>query len=266
VLLATHGGGTGGSADPAGTIERVIMPPPLLEIIALDAEDARLARDGGADRVELVSDMAAAGLSPDPATVAAVRAAGLPVRVMLRLRPDFTAGDLSALRRTARWLRAAGADEFVLGFLTPAGAVDLPAVLSVLEVLDGAPWTFHRAIDHAADRAAAWTAIAGLPGLDAVLTAGAPTGLPDGLPTVLADGVRPSTFLADAVRPPSVLADAARPPRILAGGGLRHEHIGPLLAAGVTAFHSGSAVREAGSWTKPVDPALVRDLRRTLIA
>ncbi|WP_327010218.1 hypothetical protein OHA72_25005 [Dactylosporangium sp. NBC_01737] len=36
------------------------MITPLLEVIALDAVDARHARDGGADRVELVSDMAAA--------------------------------------------------------------------------------------------------------------------------------------------------------------------------------------------------------------
>ncbi|WP_344504756.1 copper homeostasis protein CutC [Dactylosporangium maewongense] len=221
------------------------MIRPLLEVIALDAVDARLALEGGADRVELVSDMAADGLSPAPATVAAVRAAaGLPVRVMVRTAAGFAAGDLRSLRRTAKDLRAAGAAEFVLGFLTPDGAVDLPAVLEVLEVLDGAPWTFHRAIDHTADRHAAWAAITGLPGLDAVLTSGAPTGLPDGLATLL--------------------AEAPTRPQVLAGGGLRHEHVAPLRAAGVTAFHSGSAVREGGTWTTPVDPVLVRDLRLTL--
>ena len=221
------------------------MIRPLLEVIALDAVDARLAREGGADRLELVSDMAAAGLSPAPATVAAVRSAvDLPVRVMVRTTPDFAAGDVQSLRNTAKDLLAAGAGEFVLGFLTADGAVDLPAVLEVLEVLDGAPWTFHRAIDHAAGRAAAWAAIAGLPGLDTVLTSGAPTGLPDGLATIL--------------------AEARTRPQILVGGGLRHEHVGPLRAAGVTAFHSGGAVREGGTWTAPVDPVLVRGLRLTL--
>ncbi|MFF5233135.1 copper homeostasis protein CutC [Dactylosporangium sp. NPDC000521] len=227
------------------------MIRPLLEVIALDAVDARLASEGGADRVELVSDMAAAGLSPAPATVAAVRAAvELPVRVMVRAAAGFAAGDVQSLRDTAKDLLAAGATEFVLGFLTPAGEVDLPAVLEVLEVLGGAPWTFHRAIDHAADRAAAWAAIAGLPGLDTVLTSGAPTGLPDGLATILSEARAGSR--------------TATGPRILAGGGLRHEHVAPLRAAGVTAFHSGSAVREGGTWTAPVDPLLVRGLRLTL--
>ncbi|MGW7357743.1 hypothetical protein ACWGI0_14205, partial [Streptomyces sp. NPDC054802] len=36
----------------------------LLEVIALDAEDAVAARSGGADRLELVTDMAADGLTP----------------------------------------------------------------------------------------------------------------------------------------------------------------------------------------------------------
>ncbi|MDG6101653.1 copper homeostasis protein CutC [Dactylosporangium aurantiacum] len=228
------------------------MSAPLLEVIALDAADARHARDGGADRVELVSDMAADGLSPSPATVAAVRAAvDLPVRVMVRTGPGFAAGDLGRLRRTARQLRAAGAEEFVLGFLDRRGAVDLPAVLEVLGVLDGAPWTFHRAIDHAADRAALRAAVAGLPGLDAVLTSGAPAGLAEGLPTILAEAE--AETLTGGVR-------------LLAGGGLLDEHIGPLLAAGVTAFHSGAAMRPGRSWTAPVAPDLVRRLRTRLSA
>jgi copper homeostasis protein len=224
------------------------MIMPLLEVIALDAADARHARDGGADRVELVSDMAADGLSPAPATVAAVRAAvDLPVRVMLRGRAGFAAGDLDALRRTAKELRSAGADQFVLGFLDRSGAVDLPAVREVVDILDGAPWTFHRAIDHAADRAAAWAALAGLPGLDAVLTSGAPTGVAEGLPTILAEA-----------------SDPPGRPRLLVGGGLRDEHLGPLRAAGVTAFHSGAAVRRDRNWADPVDPLLVARLRARL--
>lgn len=36
----------------------------LLEVIALDAADAIAAQSGGADRLELVTDMAADGLTP----------------------------------------------------------------------------------------------------------------------------------------------------------------------------------------------------------
>ncbi|GAB7051517.1 copper homeostasis protein CutC [Catenuloplanes indicus] len=221
------------------------MSRPLLEVIALGPADARRAADGGADRIELVSDMDAAGLTPDPATVEAVRAAvDLPVRVMLRDRDGFAPRDLAALRGTAKAAREAGATEFVLGFLTPTGDVDLPAVHELLDVLDGAPWTFHRAIDHAADRTAAWAALRDLPGLDCVLTAGCPSGVADGLPVLTTES-------------------AAGLP-ILAGGGLRPPHLPALRAAGLTAFHTGGAVRPEGRWDLPVDPALVTSWRTAL--
>jgi copper homeostasis protein len=231
----------------------------LLEIIALDAADARNALEGGADRVELVSDMAFGGLSPYPVTVAAVRAAvDIPIRVMLRLEAGFLATDHDALRRLAKDLRAAGADEFVLGFLDPDGAVDLAALDAVLTVLDGAPWTFHRAIDHAADRAAAWRALDGLPFLDFILTAGAATGLADGLPVLLAE--------SKAGAESGARARAGQRARLLAGGGLREPHLATLAAAGITAVHSGRAVRPAGDWAAPVDPVLVRRLRSRIDA
>ncbi|WP_336669776.1 copper homeostasis protein CutC [Tsukamurella sp. USMM236] len=213
----------------------------LLEVIALDARDAVAAQEGGADRVELVADMAADGLSPSPATVAEVRAAvDIPVRVMLRLVDGFAPGDLGALLRRTVELRSAGAEEFVLGFLTPDGAVDPPAVTRVVEAIDGAPWTFHRAIDHCADRSALRAAVAELPGLDGFLTAGATSGVDHGIATLV--------------------AEASGPQRILAGGGLRLDHLPPLMQAGIDAFHIGSAARPQG-WMSPVSAEAVRTWR-----
>ncbi|KAA0923116.1 copper homeostasis protein CutC, partial [Streptomyces apricus] len=156
----------------------------VLEVIALDVEDAVAAEAGGADRLELVTDMAADGLTPPVAAFAGIRAAvGIPLRVMIRLADGFDAGDVRALARAARELRAAGAEEFVLGFLDAAGDPDLPALEAVLAELDGCRWTFHRAIDRAADRDALRKRIGDLPGLDTYLTAGAAGGVDEGLPT-----------------------------------------------------------------------------------
>jgi copper homeostasis protein len=219
----------------------------ILEVIALGPADAVAARDGGADRVELVADMDDDGLSPAVATVAAVRAAvGLPVRVMLRAEAGYALRDPARLRARARELRAAGAEEFVLGFLDRHGAVDTAAVESVLEAIDGCPWTFHRALDHAADRTAAWHAVAGLPGLDHVLTAGGPGGVSAGIGTLRTE------------------AGDTGGPLLLAGGGLRLAHLDPLRAAGVRAFHTGGAVRPDGRFDRPVDPALVAQWRNRL--
>jgi len=215
---------------------------PILEVIALDAADARAAQSGGADRIELVSDMVSAGLTPDVETFAAVRAAvDLPVRVMLRNRSGYGLSDATGLSAEVEALRQAGADQFVLGFLDPGGAVDVASVEAVLDAIGGCPWTFHRAFDHTTDRTAGWRALAGLPGLDFVLTAGGPAGVADGIATLA--------------------AEARAAPRILAGGGLRPEHVAPLRAAGVDAFHTGAAVRPGGRWDQPVDAALVRGWR-----
>ncbi|MBB5118049.1 copper homeostasis protein CutC [Streptomyces eurocidicus] len=223
------------------------MSRPILEVIALDSEDARAAEAGGADRLELVTDMAADGLTPALETFAAVRAAvGIPVRVMLRDTDGFSAGGAAALERlcaSARALVAEGADEFVLGFLTDDGRADLTAVTALAEAIGPrARWTFHRAIDRAADRDALRKQLADLPGLDTYLTAGSPTGVTDGLPTLLAEASRGD--------------EPGYEPRILVGGGLQLGHVPSLLAAGITAFHIGGAARPEG-WGAPVSAAAV---------
>ncbi len=231
------------------------MSRPIFEVIALGPDDARAARSGGADRLELVADMAADGLTPSPATFAAVRAAaGLPIRVMLRARDGFLAGgprELDALCAAAGALRAEGAEEFVMGFLDPDGGPDLAALRALSGAIGGARWTFHRAIDRCADRSALRARLAGFPGLDCYLTAGSPHGVDDGLPVLAAEAPDPRR------------ASGAGEPRLLAGGGLRADHLPALRRAGIDAFHVGGAVRFAG-WDTPVDPAAVRTWREAL--
>ncbi|HEX5568310.1 MAG TPA: copper homeostasis protein CutC [Streptomyces sp.] len=238
------------------------MSRPILEVIALDVRDAAAAQAGGADRLELVSGMAADGLTPARETFAAVRAAvDLPVRVMLRAADGFSAFSaggpeaLEALCERARALRAEGAEEFVLGFLDETGRADLPAIATLLDAAGGtAPgcrWTFHRAIDHAADREALRRQLDGLPGLDAFLTAGSPDGVTAGLDVLRAEAAR------------TAAGEPGHLPLLMAGGGLRPEHVPPLRTAGVTAFHIGGAAR-FGGWDTPVSPAAVRRWRTLL--
>ncbi|MFE2888451.1 copper homeostasis protein CutC [Streptomyces graminifolii] len=222
----------------------------VLEVIALGAEDAVAAQAGGADRLELVTDMAADGLTPPVETFAAIRAAvDIDLRVMLRLADGFAAGDVDRLVRIAGELRAAGADQFVLGFLGPDGGVDLDAVERVVAELDGCAWTFHRAIDRAADRDALRKQLADLPGLDAYLTAGAADGVDDGLATLL--------------REAALHGEPGYEQRLLVGGGLRLDHVPTLIGAGVDAFHIGGAARPEG-WERPVSATAVGEWRAVL--
>lgn len=225
----------------------------LLEVIALTVADARAAQDGGADRIEVVADMAADGLTPDPELGAAIRGAtSLPMRVMLRANAGFrtTGAELDRLRRAAAGLAEAGADGFVLGFLDSAGHVDTGATGKLATEIAPLPWTFHRALDHAADPVQAWRVVRDLGGgLDTVLTAGSARGVDAGV----------------GVLARRAAEDPAAAGMIMAGGGLRRKHVALLAAAGVTAFHVGTAVRPDGDWDAPADPALVREWR-TLVA
>ncbi|MFJ6725983.1 copper homeostasis protein CutC [Streptomyces sp. NPDC091281] len=222
----------------------------VLEVIALDPEDAVAAQAGGADRLELVTDMDADGLTPPVAVFAGIRSAvDLDLRVMLRLTDGFGVGDADRLVALAGDLRAAGADAFVLGFLDGEGAVDLAAVERVVAALDGCPWTFHRAIDHTADRDALRKEVEGLPGLDTYLTAGAAAGVDEGLPVLLAETAR--------------TGEQGYEQQVLVGGGLRLDHVPVLRAAGVDAFHIGGAARPGG-WREPVSADAVAQWRRAV--
>ncbi|WP_442916548.1 copper homeostasis protein CutC [Lentzea sp. DG1S-22] len=217
----------------------MVQTMPILEVIALDAQDAEAAQAGGADRLELVADMASDGLTPSVATFREVRrAVDLPVRVMLRDARGFSPGDLRQLRRRAAELREAGATEFVLGFLDAEGEVDEGVTLNLVAELEGCAWTFHRALDNSNDVFRSWEVVRGL-GCDTVLAAGSAKGVEDGIENL-------KNLVAQA------------PPALLVGGGLQARHVPELLVAGVDGFHVGSAVRPRG-WDSPVDSASVRE-------
>ena len=224
----------------------------LLEVVVLHPRDVAGADEGGADRLFLVTDVEGGGLSPEPATVSAVcKETEVPVRVMLRLNDGLstTGGELSRLVGLGEDYLSIGAEGLSFGFLTSDLEVDVEVCGYLADRLPEAPWTFHRAVDSALSSDRAWRQLAGLPGLDAVLSAGSPRGLDAGCD--------------DLVDRAGADPQVAR--LLMAGGGLRGEHVPWLARAGVRQFHVGSTVRPGGSWTKSyVDPAHVRSWRMLL--
>jgi copper homeostasis protein len=224
----------------------------LLEVVVLHPRDVPGADEGGADRLFMVADVEAGGLSPEPAAVSAVcRETGVPVRVMLRLNDGLstTGGELSRLVGLGEDYLSVGAEGLALGFLTAELDVDVEVCGYLADRLPQVPWTFHRAVDSALATDRAWRDLLGLPGLDAVLSAGSPRGLQAGC----------DELVDRAGADPRVAA------LLMAGGGLRGEHVPWLSRAGVRQFHVGSTVRPGGSWTKShVDAAHVRSWRMLL--
>jgi copper homeostasis protein len=224
----------------------------LLEVVVTHPRDVAGADEGGADRLFVVADVEAGGLSPEPATVSTVcKETEAPVRVMLRLNDGLstTGGEISRLVGLGEDYLAVGAAGLSFGFLTSDLEIDVDVCSYLADRLPQVPWTFHRAVDSALSTDRAWRQLAGLPGIDAVLSAGSARGLEAGCD--------------ELVDRASAHPQVAR--LLVAGGGLRPEHVPWLARAGVRRFHVGSTVRPGGSWTRSyVDAAHVRSWRMLL--
>jgi copper homeostasis protein len=142
----------------------------LLEVIACSLEDALAAQAGGADRLELVRDLPAGGLTPSLDLVDAVLArVRIPVRVMVRDTISHFVSDprdRSRLLATARELAERPVDGIVFGAVThgvvTAGhgrnapiVPDIPLLTAVLRASGGKRATFHRAFESVSDPVAA---------------------------------------------------------------------------------------------------------------
>jgi len=228
------------------------MASVLLEVTVLHPADAEAADAGGADRVELVARPEEGGFSPEPSQVLAVcRATDLPVRVRLRLSPGYstTGGELSRLIGLAEHYLSNGAEGVTMGFLTRELEVDVDVTATIATALDGTRWTFSQAVDAALDLPRAWRRLLGLPGLDAVLTAGSALGIAHGQDELIA--------LAES--------NSAVATRVLAGAGLAAEHVPWLVGAGIRQFCVGPQVRPGGGWARThADASYVRSWRLLL--
>jgi copper homeostasis protein len=224
----------------------------LLEVVVLQERDVAGADEGGADRVLVLDEVETGGLSPEPGLVSSIcKETELPVRVMLRLNDTHTTtgGELTRLVGLAESYLSVGAEGVAFGFLDTELGIDVEVCGYLAEKLPSVPWTFHRAVDSALETDRAWRQLRGLPGLDAVLSAGSPRGLAAGHEE-LTDRAAASPEVARL---------------LMAGGGLQGEHVPWLVRAGVRQFQVDSeAVRPGGSAKAYVDAGHVRSWRLLL--
>ncbi len=147
----------------------------LLEVIITSIEDAIEAELGGADRLELVRDLEAGGLTPDADIVKAVLArVQIPVRVMLRESPSMSVKDTAEVRSLQEHAEAFSklpVDGLVTGFIKE-DSVDIKTLIEVLSPAPDCPVTFHRAFDELSDPLAAIWQLQGFSQIDRILTIG----------------------------------------------------------------------------------------------
>lgn len=224
----------------------------MLEIIACSVIDASAAEEGGADRIELISDFAVGGLTPPLALVRdVVNAVKIPVRVMLRETENFYVTDAAERQRlceTARQLAALPLDGIVCGFLQ-GDAIDQALLQHVLAAAAPLRVTFHRAFEELSDPCGAIQELKKYPQIDTILTSGG-KGSHDEKIACLDECYR-----------------AAAPEiTILAGGGMTGEMMQELQAkTGLTEFHLGTFVREPMTFAGIVKAEKVRQIRTLML-
>ena len=128
------------------------MNPILFEVCCGSAEDALAAYRGGADRVELNSDLFHGGLTPTLGALRTVKkhAPNFPVMCMVRPREGgfcYTDTEFEVMLEDARVFVENGADGIVFGFLHEDGTLDIERCRAMMEVIGERESVFHRAID-----------------------------------------------------------------------------------------------------------------------
>ena len=127
----------------------------ILECCVDSVESALAAAAGGANRLELCSNLIIGGTSPSLALFHQVRQqVDIPVNVLLRPRfGDFlyTPYELDILKEEVAMFREAGADGVVIGCLTADGELDRAAMEKLLELRGSMNVTLHRAFDVSRD-------------------------------------------------------------------------------------------------------------------
>ena len=100
-----------------------------VEICTPSRLSAVAAKEGGAKRIELCSNLEVGGLTPtDEDIVYCVQTLGLRTHVLVRPRAGnflYSADEMAEIERTVMRCRQLGAAAVVVGFLTPDGKVDL---------------------------------------------------------------------------------------------------------------------------------------------
>jgi copper homeostasis protein len=226
----------------------------FFELCAETLQAARAAESGGADRIELCSELALGGLTPSPDTMATgIRALSIPVNVLIRPRAGdfvFSPEEFLEMRRQIGQAKEAGAGGVAIGVLLPDGRVDVGRTRALVELARPMAVTFHRAFDETPD-------------LDEALENVIETG---------ADNLLTSGGAADVLTGAESLARlcqrAAGRIHVIAGGGLRLATLVEVVQRSGTFSLHGSLTRGNGTAARGTNPeeleAEVREAVRLL--
>jgi copper homeostasis protein len=204
----------------------------LIEVCVDSVASAIAAERGGAQRIELCSDLLEGGVTPSLGLLSIVRSkVSIAVHPIIRPRPGdfcYSEPEFECMQRDIELAKSEGADGVVLGILDLEGNVDVPRTRQLVELARPLSVTFHRAFDMSADFVEALEDVCAT-GADRLLTSGGEQECLQGVDTVarLVQGARGRVKIMAGGR--IGISDAAT---IIERTGVSEIHVG--LATSVT--------------------------------
>ena len=207
---------------------------PIRVEICVDSTDSAVAAErGGAQRVELCSDLVEGGITPSAGLIATVRQKiQIGLQVMIRPRGGdfhYSAEEFDIMRRDIRMAKQLGANGVVFGLLDPDGNLEVERTRELVELARPLNVTYHRAFDMARDLDTSLED-AIRTGADRILTSGAEAAAPDAIPTLK-----------------RLIAAAGERIIILVGGGMKPHNARRVIAeTGAKEIHAGLRTTREG--------------------
>lgn len=223
----------------------------IFELSAETLQACLVAREGGADRIELCSALSEDGLTPSHGLIrAAIEHSGLPVHVILRPRGGnfvYTPDEFAAMRDDLLHARKLGASGFAVGVLHVDGTVDVGRIREMVALASPLEITFHRAFDLT-------------PSLDAALE----DVIAAGCQRVLTSGGKPDVVAGaeDIARLVGLAGDRIE---IAAGGGLRPGNAASVARLTRARHFHGSLRRRIGHIVSDQDSVLTSHTRGHMV-
>lgn len=227
------------------------MDTVFFELCAQSLDAAVAGQAGGADRIELCSDLVCGGVTPSHSLTASVLSAlSIPVHILIRPRTGsfvFSASEFDEMRRQICDVKRSGASGVALGALLPDGQVDIERSRALVELARPMAVTFHRAFDEASDLGTALESVIRT-GADSLLTSGGAANVQRG-----------------AERIAALQQQAAGRIAIIAGGGLRLENVADVARrSGVFSLHGSLSRRNGHAAHRDNENSLESDVRRAV--
>jgi len=209
------------------TVDRVAV-----ELCVDHVGGSAIAERSGVDRVELCAELSVGGVTPSSGLVALYiqRLSRAGIQVLIRPRAGcfvYDDDEIEVMERDLRAMAELGAGSecelgFVFGALDATGRVERDQTRRLVEAAEGAPCTFHRAVDSTKD-----------------LDRSVETLVEIGLTRVLSSGGAPSA-LEGSTRLAGLVARFGSEIAVMAGGRIRGEHLLELLTrSSVSEIHLG---------------------------